>query len=268
MRRFGLPLAAWVTVFFTFSTLGFADHGHGQCPSTIQYKGGRLLKSGDTYYYSTGRLMISGSTVYYPNGRLLKSGDTVYYETGRLLQSGSTLYYPSGRLLKSGDTYYYSNGRLMKSGSTFYYDNGRLARSGSTLYRPDGTITAFPIRLQDRIEGYGEVIAHVSSDSEHVEVRFNNLTVATSDVQLRVHWNGESFGRFEFRISTGHPNEIVEAAVDNGFVQCYLVGGGFDPIGESFSLYGAAAELQVRVRPGYDAWKVRSVLERALQSLE
>lgn len=263
MRRLFVPALALLGIL---SGLALADQG--SCPGTIQYKNGRLLKSGDTYYYSTGRLLISGTTAYYPSGRLLKTGDTFYYDTGRLLQSGSTLYYPTGRLLKSGNTYYYASGRLLSSGDTFYYDNGRLARSGSTLYRPDGTITAFPIVLRDTIEGYGEIIAHVSSNTEQVEVRFNGLTLETEDVRFRAFWNGETFGRLEFRISTGHPNEIVEAAIDQNSVQCYLVGGGVFPGEQTFSVYGKAADLQVRVREGYDAQRVRYVLERALQSLE
>lgn len=237
-----------------------------ECPSSIQYKGGRLLKSGSTYYYPSGRLLKSGSTLYYANGRLLRSGTTFYYGSGRLLKSGSTLYYPEGRLLKSGSTYYYPSGRLLKSGSTYYYDNGRLARSGSTLYRPDGSITAFPIRLKAQIGELGDVLAYVTKDSDQVDVYFSGLSTEDERVTLISEWNGETFSLMRFYLDTGYENELVGLDINGDEAVCSLLDGEIHA-GASFTLYGAAATVAVNVNAGYDAAEVRHVLEEALQAL-
>ncbi|MCB0403414.1 MAG: hypothetical protein KDD51_01415 [Bdellovibrionales bacterium] len=244
--------------------LGLCLAGYAvECPGTIQYKGGRLLKSGETYYYPGGRLLKSGTTVYYASGRLLKSGDTFYYATGRLLKSGSTLYYPDGRILKSGSSYYYPSGRLLKSGDTFYYDNGRLARSGSTLYRPDGTITAFPIRLHAEIAEFGDVSAYVSKDTEQVDVFFNGLQSESEQVSLTTQWNGETFSQLSFLIHSGYENEFVSLEVSDESSVCSLVDGSVQP-GANFTLYGRAATVDVTVNDGYDPTRVRQLLEDAL----
>ncbi|MEZ4751282.1 MAG: hypothetical protein R3B54_11885 [Bdellovibrionota bacterium] len=234
-----------------------------ECPGTIQYKGGRLLKSGETYYYPSGRVLKSGNTLYYASGRLLKSGETFYYSTGRLLKSGGTLYYPDGRLLKSGETYYYPSGRLLKSGNTFYYDNGRLARSGSTLYRPDGSITAFPIRLHAQIAEYGDLSAYVAKDSEQLDVFFNGLQSESEQVTLATQWNGETFSQLSFLIHSGYEHEFVSLEISDENTACSLVDGSVQP-GSSFSIYGRAATVEVSVNEGYDPARVRQLLEDAL----
>ncbi|MCB0416351.1 MAG: hypothetical protein H6617_08110 [Bdellovibrionaceae bacterium] len=248
-----------IILSLVFSFAGYAV----ECPSSIQYKGGRLLKSGETYYYPTGRVLKSGSTVYYASGRLLKSGETFYYSTGRLLKSGGTLYYPDGRLIKSGETYYYPTGRLLKSGNTFYYDNGRLARSGSTLYRPDGSITAFPIRLHAQIAEYGELSAYVSKDTEQLDVFFNGLQSESDRVTLATQWNGETFSQLSFLIHSGYENEFVSLEVSDEDSVCTLVDGSVQP-GASFTLYGKAATVEVNVNEGFDPARVRQLLEDAL----
>lgn len=247
------------------STLAVADHS---CPSTIYYKNGNYLKSGSTFYFPNASYAISGSTVYYPNGNYLRSGSTYYYENGNYLKSGLTLYYPNGNYLRSGTTLYYSNGNYLKSGSTFYHKNGNYARSGSTLYREDGSTTPFPVSLSEGIGNYGRVDAQVTPTTDKIDIHFENLTTTVAGVELKLEWDEDDFHMIHMLLNTGHPNENVHVDVVGTTVNCSLLGGaGPDPEPTEFTLTGAAATINVKVRPGVEVKKVREALQRALDAI-
>jgi len=204
---------------------------HAECPSSIYYSNGRILKSGNSLYYSSGHLLKSGGSLYYSNGSLLKSGNSIYYPNGSLLKSGGSIYYPNGSLLKSGGSLYYQNGSMLKSGNSFYYHNGRIARSGATLYSEAGHITTFPLRIKESIGNLGSLLAFISSDDEKVTLNFPKL-VSDQLVQLKhIHnvFEDESRNKmsFEFMINSGVESEDIIVNVDGeGDITCSFLDNG------------------------------------------
>lgn len=184
-------------------------------------------------------------SLYYSNGALLKSSSgTFYYQNGALLISSSgSLYYQNGALLKSSsDSIYWQNGALLRSSSgSFYYRNGSLARSSSgTTYSENGSVSNFPIALRDSMSSEIEFAAHASPSFGGVDLRFT-VFAGGSGPQLSVRVREDS-------------------------VECDGFGPG--PGGDSeFTIVGNAAEVRVKVRPGYDPTRVRAALQKALESL-
>lgn len=235
------------------------------CPEKIKYSTGNYLKLGDYYYYSTGNGLIRGGHIYYPTGGFLKRDNNVFYPNGGYLQRDQNLYYPNGGALKRGDDYLYANGNYLKRDANFYYENGNIARRNGVLYRQDGTVTVFPITLIERIGSYGDVIAEVKAESERVVVDFHDLLVQGAGAHLSALWNESQFAYFQLRLNTGVPGEDVFVRAGDGGIVCSLQPE--NPFPTIFELYGTAATVEVRTKPGFDPVEIRKVLQTALDSL-
>lgn len=235
-----------------------------ECPDSIRYSNGQQLKSGNNFYYNNGQLARSANTLYHSNGQRLQTGSSIYYSSGQYFKSGTTLYYPNSQYLRFGTTWYYQNSQYLKFGSSYYYSNGKYARFGETLYRADGSRTDFPITLRADIGPGAFYLFNVEKSSDAITARLERFSVANG-VNIALVEVGESFSSV-FTFNTGHPGENITAEFDaNGTLTRCTINDQSQP--ERFQLEGAAAKVDVIVKPGFDPQRVKRALQEALDSL-
>lgn len=250
-------------ILFSFSfSLSGVTYGAITCPERIKYLGGNHLKNAERYYFRNGNTFINGDHIYYPSGNSFRNGDTLYYPNGNSLKRTERIYYPNGNTLRNGERYYYGNGNTMGNGETFYYSNGTTARRNGKLYRPDGSETPFPVRLSETIGEFGSLSVELGSTTQTITIYFRNLFSGSEEVSLRGFTEAGSSSQLDFTIRTGVSGEDVSVVVANGQISCTLA----DPNPpEVFTVIGNAGKAQVSVNFGYDAAKIRSAVEQALQ---
>lgn len=255
----------WKAVLGYLTLVGVVANAVQNCPSTIRYTNGSYLKNGDSFYYQDGSRLAQSGRIYYPTGTALKNSDSIYYPNGSYLQRGSALYYPTGNYLRNGDRIYYANGNPLKSGTSFYYASGNRARMNGRLYREDGSETPFPVTLEETIGEYGHLTAEVRASTEMVDYNFKDLVVQSGSATVTALWNGNTFFEVEARLNTGLAKENVVVRFTNNGLFCSLEEE-LNPSPE-FTIHSQAADVRVKVAPGYDPREVKMALENALNSI-
>ena len=225
--------------------LGLTSSAQAQdCPSTIYYQSGQLMKNGSAFYYENGQLLKNGSALWYSNGQLLKNGTALYYENGQLLKNGSARWYSNGQLMKNGSALYYRNGQLLKNGNAFWHANGQLAKNGSTLYRENGSMTVFPITLEEHTEDGIHIYAYLTKDSADVETSFDGFSFASQLVSGNMVLEGDD-PQFDIFLNTGAAGEYIYLTAGQTST-CELYS--HLPAPTRFTIDTNVAEIQVEVK--------------------
>lgn len=180
-------------------------------------------------------------TIYYSNGSVLvSSGGTVYFKNGNVfISNGGTIYYMNGNVFKSsGDTVYYENGNVLKSnGGTYYYSNGNVARSsGGTMYLENGNVTSIPFAFYITP---GELIT--------AKVVVPGGTSSGSNIILGLDAGAGQY----LSVTVGSQGLSCEGLADD----------------IELSVDGKAATAKLKIKPGFDAARVKAAVQKALDNL-